>query len=83
MNKWAEAIGDHKIIDSLCPSLTEPNPEFREEALTWVLAHKPALKKADHKELVAPLVQCLLDKTSKIRSNAEEIIIEVMGFIGF
>lgn len=83
MNKWAEAIGDHKIIDSLAPYLTEGNPELREEALTWILAHKPALKKVEHKELVAPLVQCLLDKTSKIRSNAEEVIIEVMGYIGF
>lgn len=56
MNKWAEAIGDHKIIDSLAPYLTEGNPELREEALTWILAHKAALKKVEHKELVAPLV---------------------------
>lgn len=83
MNKWAEAIGEHKVIDSLAPYLTEGSPEMREEALTWIIAHKSALAKTDHKELVAPLVNCLLDKTSKIRAQAEELIVGVMGFIGF
>jgi hypothetical protein len=56
---------------------------LREEGLNWVLAHKAALKKCEHKELITPLVNCLLDKTSKIRAQSEEIIIEVMIYIGF
>lgn len=52
MDKWAEAIGDHKVIDSVATYLSEGGPELREEALTWVLAHKAALKKCEHKELI-------------------------------
>ena len=48
-----------------------------------MLAHKQALAKCEHKDLISPLVSCLLDKTSKIRSQAEEVITIVMGFIGF
>lgn len=83
MDKWAEAIGEHRVIDSLAAYLTEGSPELREEGLNWVLAHKAALKKCEHKELITPLVNCLLDKTSKIRAQSEEIIIEVMIYIGF
>jgi hypothetical protein len=83
MDKWAEAIGDHKVIDSVATYLSEGGPELREEALNWVLAHKAALKKCEHKELISPLVNCLLDKTSKIRAQSEEIIVEVMIYIGF
>jgi hypothetical protein len=83
MDKWAEAIGDHKVIDSVAGYLEAGSPELREEALTWIIAHKQALKKTEHRELISPLVTCLLDKTSKIRTQTEEIIVVVMGFIGF
>ena len=33
--------------------------------------------------MVKPLVDCLTDKVSKIRTMAEEIIVEVMSQIGF
>lgn len=31
MEKWAEAIGEHKVIDSLAGYLTDGSPELREE----------------------------------------------------
>jgi hypothetical protein len=40
MDKWAEQIGEHRVIDSLAGYLTEGSPELRDEALTWILAHK-------------------------------------------
>jgi hypothetical protein len=33
--------------------------------------------------MVKPLVDCLLDKVSKIRQQAEEVIVEVMSMTGF
>jgi hypothetical protein len=33
--------------------------------------------------MVKPLVDCLLDKVSKIRSQAEEVIVDVMAFTGY
>jgi len=33
--------------------------------------------------MVKPLLDCLTDKVSKIRTMAEEIIVEVMSQIGF
>lgn len=83
MNKWAEAIGEHKVIDSLAPYLEKGNEELRNESMDWILAHKEGLKKAEHKELAGPLLHCLLDKTSKIRKDAEELIVIVMGYTGF
>lgn len=83
MDKWAEAIGEHKVIDSLAEYLTNGSPELREEGFAWIIAHKQALAKCEHKDLISPLVSCLLDKTSKIRTQAEEVIMIVMGFIGF
>jgi hypothetical protein len=33
--------------------------------------------------MVKPLVDCLLDKASKIRTSSEEIIVEVMTYTGY
>lgn len=40
---------------------------MREEGLKWILAHKESVKTSDHSLMVKPLVDCLLDKVSKIR----------------
>jgi len=68
MNKWAEAIGAEPVITWTCNQLETENPELREEGLKWILAHKDGVKGADHTLMVKPLVDCLLDKVSKIRS---------------
>jgi len=59
------------------------NPELRDEGFKWILAHKEGIKGADHSLMVKPLMSCLTDKVSKIRSCAEEVIVEVMAYIGF
>jgi len=48
-----------------------------------LLANKSSIKGADHSAMVKPLVDCLLDKVSKIRQQAEEVIVEVMSVTGF
>jgi len=83
MTLWAEAAGDHKVMDQLFGLLKDANPEFRSEVFTWVLERKPALAKVDHKETIKPLIACLSDRDAKIRNASEEVIVEVMGFIGF
>lgn len=83
MNKWAEAIGPEQIVTYTCIYLETENPELRDEGLRWIQAHKDGIKKAEHSLMVKPLVDCLTDKVSKIRTMAEEIIVEVMSQIGF
>ena len=83
MNKWAESIGAETVVTYACAQLEQENPELREEGLKWILAHKDAIKNSDHTLMVKPLVDCLLDKVSKIRQQAEEIIVEVMSMTGF
>ncbi len=83
MNKWSEAIGPELVVQYTCSQVEIVNPELREEGLKWIVAHKEGIKGADHTMMVKPLVDCLLDKTAKIRLLAEEIIVEVMTFTGF
>ena len=83
MNKWSEAIGPESIITWTCAQLESENPELREEGLKLIIAHKEGIKGADHTLMVKPLVDCLLDKVSKIRSQAEEVIVDVMAFTGY
>lgn len=68
MNQWSEAIGPETVIQYACAQLETENPELREEGLKWIIAHKEGIKGADHTIMVKPLVDCLLDKVSKIRS---------------
>lgn len=67
MDKWSEAIGSETVVQYACAQLEQENPELREEGLKWILAHKDGIKGADHSIMVKPLVDCLLDKVSKIR----------------
>jgi hypothetical protein len=83
MDKWAEAVGGSPVVTYACAQLEQENPELREEGLKWILAHKESVRGADHTLMVKPLVDCLLDKVSKIRQQAEEIIVEVMSMTGF
>ena len=83
VNKWSEAIGPEPIINQLVEGLTAGNPEYRDESLKWITAHDEALTKVDHASMVKPLLACLTDKKGEIRKMSEEIIIVVMGFVGF
>jgi hypothetical protein len=47
--------------------LVTENPELRDEALKWILKNKEAIKTSDVKELVKPLVSCIVDKVPIIR----------------
>ena len=83
INKWCEAIGPEPIINHLSEGLTAGNPECRDESLKWITAHLEALNKCDHGIMVKPLLLCLTDKKSEIRKMSEEVIVVVMGFVGF
>jgi len=82
MNKWAVEIGNEHVITWLCVQLVVENPELRLESLKWVLEHKDDIKKADLTVVAEPLTSCLVDKDSKVRKEAEKVIIEVMPFTG-
>lgn len=82
-DKWGEAIGRHYIINYLCAFLAEGNPQIREEGLKWMTLHKDEIKKADHSQMVKPLIACLTDKKAEIRTMALELIIEVICLTGF
>lgn len=82
MNKWGEAIGPEIVITWATVQMETENPELREESLLWILANKEGIKAADHSVMVKPLTMCLVDKTTKIRTKAEEVIVEVMQIVG-
>jgi hypothetical protein len=57
--------------------LAQDNPELRTELLTWVIAHKNKIDRAEPKVIFVPLISCLQDKTKAIRVMAEEVFAEV------
>jgi len=61
----------------------QDNPELRTETLTWIIKQKDAIKLADAKELIKPLVACLSDKTPTIRNMSEQVICDVMPITGY
>lgn len=83
VDKWCEAIGPESIINQLGEGLTAGNPEYRDESLKWITKHMDAIKKCDHSSLVKPFLTCLTDKKGEIRKMSEELIITLMGFVGF
>ena len=82
MEKLSEAIGPESVVQITCVHLELENPELREEGFKWIIEHKEGIKGADHSVMFKPLICCLMDKTSKVRQSAEEVIIEVMAFTG-
>ena len=83
VDKWCEAIGPEMIINQLGEGLTAGNPEYRDESLKWITKHNDAIKKCDHGTLVKPFLTCLTDKKGEIRKMSEELIVTLMGFVGF
>jgi hypothetical protein len=82
MGKWAEAIGAGPVITHTANALDKGSPELRDLGLGFIISNKAEIKDAEHSDMVKPLCECLNDKASKIRAAAEEIIVEVMSFIG-
>lgn len=82
VNKWAEAIGDEHIIGNMCPYLPDGNPVSREESLKWICAHKAAIERCEHREMIKPLILCLTDRSGPIRTMADEAIVATMTYVG-
>jgi hypothetical protein len=82
MGKWAEEIGAGPVITHTAKAIETGSPELRDLGLTFIITNKAEIKDAEHNEMVKPLCECLNDKASKIRASAEEIIVEVMSYIG-
>ena len=83
MKKWEKAIGATPIVQQLVIQCETENPELRKYSLTWVIEHKDGIQGAEVELMVKPLCVCLCDKDSKIRVQAEEIIVVVMQQTGF
>jgi hypothetical protein len=83
MNKWAEAIGAHNVINQLGPVILDPNPEARSEGMTWILKNTSSVTESDMPSLIKPLLACLNDKSKALRDQAEEIITLIMPEIGY
>lgn len=80
--KWGEAIGAGHIINLVSGAMEKGNEKLREEALKWIVLHKDSLKDCDHKEMVKPLIECLMANTPHIRNAGSEVTSLVMGFSG-
>lgn len=59
------------------------NPELRTEGLKWITENKDAIKDADTKEMIKPLIACLTDKSKAIRDSTEALIMIVMPLVGY
>jgi hypothetical protein len=55
---------------------------LREEGLKFTIKNKEALKDCDHKEMIKPLIECLMANTAPIRNAGSEVVSLVMGFSG-
>lgn len=71
MDKWGTTVGAEVIINNVGPMVIQENPELRNEALTWILKNREAIKTSEVKELVKPIVSCMIDKVPGIRNLAE------------
>lgn len=80
--KWAEAIGSELVMNLMCGYLSDGNPELRENSLAFMLSHKEDIQKMEHAAMYKPLIACLTDRSGKIRTLAEQVIVIVMGFTG-
>ena len=68
IDKWSDAIGPENVINQLVLEITTGNPEYRDESLKWMTAHKDAIPKCDHSVMIKPLITALTDKKGEIRT---------------
>ena len=82
VNKWASAIGPENIVSSIGAVIEKENPEIRVVLLDWMLKNKDSISKSNLEDFPKSLVSCIQDKIPAIRSLAEEVMIEVIPFVG-
>jgi len=83
IDKFAEAIGPAIVLNSFGPLLEKDNPDLRTEVLKWIIKNKKGLNAMDANSLVGPLVLTMQDRTKEIRLLAEEVISELMQYVGY
>lgn len=71
-------------MESLMTSLSEGlmNPVGRAELLGWAVENLQKCDKLDLNCLVAPTVQCMMDKSSEAREKAQILLVEVIKSVG-
>ena len=82
VNKILELIGIDQVINYFGAHLKAENFEIKNEILKLLIKNKNTLvNQKDNKDLLYPLINCLLDKNTNIRNNAKIIIQEMMQYI--
>jgi len=74
LDDFAGAIGLDPVVSCLAPFLLEESAELRKTILKWLLSNEEGLRDCQLKPLIAPALNCLIDKNKEIRSAAEELV---------
>lgn len=86
LHKWVRHNNETSsvCVESLLAPLSEGllNTVGRAELLGWAVEHLQKCEKLDLSCLVAPTVQCMMDKSSEAREKAQLVLIEVMKSVG-
>ncbi|KAL3661983.1 hypothetical protein V7S43_012790 [Phytophthora oleae] len=86
LHKWVYHNNETSSVcmESLLSPLSEGllNTVGRGELLGWAAEHIQRCEKLDLNCLVAPTVQCMMDKSSDAREKAQLLLVEVMKSVG-
>ncbi|KAG2781978.1 Cytoskeleton-associated protein 5 [Phytophthora cactorum] len=86
LHKWVSHNNETSsaCMESLLSPLSEGliNTVGRAELLGWAAEHLQNCGKLDLYCLVAPTVQCMMDKSSEAREKAQLVLVEVMKSVG-
>lgn len=86
LHKWVRHNNQTSsaCMESLLSAVSEGlmNPVGRAELLGWAAEHLKNCGKLDLNGLVAPTVQCLMDKSSEAREKAQLVLAEVIKSVG-
>lgn len=86
LHKWVRHNNQTSsaCMESLLSAVSEGllNPVGRAELLGWAAEHLKNCDKLDLNGLVAPTVQCLMDKSSEAREKAQLVLAEVIKSVG-
>ena len=81
VNKINNILGFEYIINYFTNHLKTENYDLRNEILKIILKNKNCISnQKEYKELIKPLINCLLDKNANIRNMSKLIIQEIMKF---
>ncbi|TMW65550.1 hypothetical protein Poli38472_008192 [Pythium oligandrum] len=86
LHKWVRHNNQTSVscVESLISSVSEAlmNPVGRADLLAWTAEHLKACDRLDLSSLVAPTIQCLMDKSSEAREKAQLVLAEVIKSVG-